>query len=110
MVAGVVQESPQRRWLLAGGCGLALALLTRVGLLLATAPHSTRLFHTPAWHLGLAAAVGVAAWLLVFARARRPGAAAAAIALAALALALLAHRQVFNVELVNGWWPGFWIE
>lgn len=110
MSSDVVQDSPRRRWLLAGTWGLALALLARVALLLATAPHSTHLFHTPAWHLGLAAGAGVVAWMLVFARARRPGEGAVGTAFLALALALVAHRLVFNVELVNGWWPGFWGE
>lgn len=112
MAAVTSEAAPQRRWLLAGSWGLAVALWARVALLAASAPHSVLLFAfpLPAWHLPVAGALGLATWLLLFFRCRRPGRTAVAIAMVALVLGLVAHRLVFNVELVNGWWPGFWVK
>jgi len=62
------------------------------------------------WHLPVAGALGLATWLLLFFRCRHPGRTGVAIAIGALLLGLVAHRLVFNVELVNGWWPGFWVK
>ena len=112
MAAVTAEGAPQRRWLLAGGWGLAVALLARVALLAASAPHSVLLFlfPLPGWHLPVAGALGLATWLVAFLRWRRPGRVAVAVAIGALLLALLAHRLVFNVDLVNDWWPGFWVQ
>lgn len=110
--SAVPAAAPHYRWLVAGGWGLVAALIARVALLAATAPHSVLLFlfPLPAWHVPAAAAAGVLAWLAVYFRFRRPGRTAAGLAVAALLLALLAHRLVFNVELVNKWVPGFWVQ
>jgi hypothetical protein len=107
-----LEGASQRRWLVAGGWGLASALLARVVLLAASAPHSVLLFlfPLPAWHLPVAGAIGLVTWLALFLRWRQPGRAALAVAIGALLLALVAHRLVFDVDLVNGWWPGFWTE
>jgi hypothetical protein len=112
MTSTAVPAAPQYRWLVAGGWGLVAALFARVALLAATAPHSVLLFlfPLPAWHLPAAAATGVLVWLAVFSRFRRPGRTAVGVAVAALLLALLAHRLIFNVELVNEWMPGFWVQ
>ena len=110
MASVAPEAAPQRRWLVAGGWGLATALLARVVLLAVSAPHSIVLFlfPLPAWHLPVAGVFGLAVGLIVFFRWRHPGRIAVAIAMGALLLALLAHRLIFNVDLVNGWWPGFW--
>jgi hypothetical protein len=110
MSPAVPASSPQNRWLVAGGWGLAAALLARVVLLVVSAPHSTHFFRTPGWHFGVVASVGLLVWMAVFMRWRRPGRIAPFIAVGAFVLALLAHRLAFNVELVNGWMPDFWIE
>lgn len=112
MTAVAAEGTAHRRWLVAGSWGLASALLARVALLAATAPHSVLLFlfPLPPWHVPAAGAIGMSAWLLVFFRWRRPGRTAVAAAICALLLALLAHRLVFNVDLVNDWWPGFWVK
>jgi len=112
MATAAPEAAPQRRWLLAGGWGLATALLARVALLAWSAPHSIVLFlfPLPAWHVPVAGVLGLATGLCAFFRWRRPGRIAVASAMAALLLALLAHRMIFNVDLVNGWWPGFWTQ
>ena len=112
MATAASEAAPQRRWLVAGGWGLAGALLARVVLLVLSAPHSVVLFLSPlpAWHVPVAGGLGLAIGLCVFWRWRRPGRTAVIAAIAALLLALVAHRLVFDVVRVNGWWPGFWTQ
>ena len=112
MAATTAEAAPQRRWLVAGGWGLAIALLARVAMLASSAPHSVLLFlfPLPAWHVPVAGVLGLVTGLCVFFRWRRPGRTAVVIAMAMLMLALVAHRLIFDVDLVNGWWPGFWTQ
>jgi hypothetical protein len=88
--------------------GVAAALLTRLVLVVATAPHSVVLFSLLAsWHWLIAVPIGLCLTVACLFRSRRPGILTAGFLLVASTASLW---LVFNVPAMNHLYPGFWIK
>ena len=104
-----VTHAPHWRWIAALSGGLACAVWLRIGLLLATRPHSVIAFSTATWQLALTATVGAVLVATLHARGRHAGPRAGLAALTLLAAALATHNVVYTVSF-NELLPGTWVK